>query len=318
MKQPLALLISISLSLGMLSHAGASAMKCEHVFVPTVSEIIERINLESNGFLFQKDSFQEYYQGLSWNKRRQLRHLIHSIKFEKMPSDFAVEQTAIKLSQLLFGRKENLTNYISKNQSDRQEASATALIKEKILQDGFLKTWTDYSDPASISRTSKVMDKVWKFQQSKLMNILLLPYFLPKIKDRHLPQELIFKVLRDGMKTHKDEIRVAMNAQNYIQGYNTFRRIYSPVLMSILFVVLLQDAQENYSKMVDEQVNQFVEDLRKQKEFLESKIPDAKKEEAQAAYNRVVEDFITKWGEPPTDAESAKIKSDINKALGIK
>ncbi len=302
----------------MVSHTGASAMKCEHVFVPTVSEVIDRINAESNGFLFQKNSFEEHYQSLSWNKRRQLRSLVNSIKFEKMPSEFAVEQATIRLANLLFGKKERPTNYVLKNQSDRESATATTLIKEQLLQEGFIKTWADHKDPASISRVSKAMDKVWKFQQSKFMKVIALPYFLPKIKDREIPQELIFKVLRDGMKTHKEEIRVAMKAQNYVQGYNTFRRIYSPVLMSILFVVLLQDAQENYQKMVDDQVNQFVEDLRKQKEVLESQLPDAKKEEAAAAYNRVVENFIAKWGEPPTEAESAKIRADINQALGIK
>ncbi|WP_413560444.1 hypothetical protein [Bdellovibrio sp. HCB209] len=310
----LALAVTLGLPVG---QAKARALRCESVFTPTPKEVLEIVNKETSGYLFNGKTIDEVQASLSWGKKRTVRKLLRNTHLDRIPSEKAMERHAVELGMALFGRKDSLSRWITKNGEQRLEESTHLIIKEQLLKEGLVKTWGDHYDPANISRISKITDKLWRFQHSRIMQFAGIPYWLPKMKDSAISTELMYKVIRDGYNKHEKEIALALKSQNSRDAYNTFKRVYSPVIFSILFVFMLDEGYDQYQNMITEQVDTLVASLQQQREEIEKATPFMKLEEGKAAYQKALEVFNEQWGESPTADEDALIQAKIEEALGL-
>lgn len=323
--------LSLFLSLSLCSPltAKASSLQCRSVFATTVSDVIVGLNQETSGFLLQGKSFDQFSKTLSWNQKRVLRKILNSSILHHGASPEAVDRYALELSAILFGKRDIADNWILKNKEQRLENSAILLLKEQILREGLVKTWKNEHDPAAISKLTKVTDKAWTLMFSKPGEIATLvsgvigatlgraPIFLPKIFDKTISPDLQFKVLRDGFNAHKEEVRVALKHQTHIEAYNTFRRLYQPILMAIFFIVMAQESYETYQQSINNEVDTLVNELKNKREFIEKSIPELKKEQAQMAFEQALIEFQNKWGEAPTESEKTILRHRIEKSLGL-
>lgn len=314
LKRTLCFLLALSMSLPWKAHS--SALRCESVFIPTFKEVLETVNRESNQYLFAGKSLKEHQESLSWIRRRKIRKILNSLEIEQVPSQARIEQYAVEMGTLLFGHREYLSRWIRKNGQERMEESTTLLIKERLLKEGVLKVWGEHNDPATLSVLNKMMDRVWRFQHSRVMEFAGIPYWLPKAKDKALSQELIFKVVRDGYKAHEKEIAVALKSQNYREAYNTFARLYKPVVFALIFVFLLQKTYDDYETSINDAVEDLVKGLEEQRKSIEN-LPEIKVDEAETAFQQALVTFKEQWGEDPTPAERLKIQTQIETALGV-
>lgn len=311
------LILATLLSLGAVLPAEAKTIRCESIFQPTVGDVLEQVNRDSDGLLFKGPSFEEYTQSMSWMRKRKIRKLMQDIEVRSFSSEKAVERHAIELGEALFGNHTALGQWVRKSSEQRLDDSAILLIKEQLLQEGLLKTWGDVQDPAQINFLKKTVDHIKTFQGSMLGQSLRMPFFLPKIKNQLLSNELMFKVIRDGFNAHAEEVRVALQKQTKIDAYNTFRKVYAPVVFGIMMVVQAQNAYQQLQDAIEQQVRATIEALRNQRKQIEETVPLVKQQEFQKAYDASIAEFTLKWGEPPTAEEAGIIKAKIEKALNM-
>lgn len=323
--------LSLFLSLSLCSPltAKASSLQCRSVFVTTVSDVIVGLNQETSRFLFQGKSFDQFSKTLSWNQKRILRKILNSSVLQRGASPEAVERYALELSTVLFGKREIADNWLLKNKEQRLENSAVLLLREQILRDGLVNVWKTEHDPATVSKLTKLTDKMWTLMFSKPGEIVTLfsgivgatagrpPIFLPKFFDKKISPDLQFKILRDGFNTHKEEVRIALNHQTHIEAYNTFRRLYQPIIMAVFFIVMAQESYETYQQFINNEVDTLISDLKNKREFFEKGIPELKNEQAQMVFEQALIEFQNKWGEAPTDSEKIILRNRIERSLGL-
>lgn len=310
----------------MINISSAATLSCQALFtssnVPTIREVLELINKENNGFLYSKDFLQEREESLSFFKKRSLRNLLNKIDLDQIPSRQSVERYAVDLGLLLFGNRDVLDRWIKKDADQRLKDSAYDILKSQLIKDGLLKAWSDHYDPANISLKKKVLDRVWRFLNSNYFYVLpalslQFPYFLPKFNDAKISKELMFKVIRDGYKTHEAEIIVALKSQSRRDAFNTFRRLYTPIILSVLLISQMQVSYNEHYAAIDAEVKNFTSELKQQRELIDAEVPKIKISEAQLAYEKSLQHFINIYGEKPTDVEDARMRSRIETDLGI-
>lgn len=295
--------------------AEASALRCESVFLPTISDIIQQLDSTHEKFLLKGSSFEDFSKDFSWMRKRKLRKLVSEVEIQNFPSEKAVERYAIELGTVLFGSKNTVDRWIFESKDVRLEESTVLIIKEKILKEGLLQTWGQSHDPHTVGLFRKMMDRIWIIQNSKVVQWARVPWNLPGLKDKEIPPDLMFKVMRDGFNNHSEEVRIALKTQTKIDAYNTFRKIYAPVVFGVLLIVNAHHGYHEIQAIHDRQVQEVVQQLQQTQKTVESSASQIKKEQVEIAYKSAVEDFIKKWGEPPTEAESQLIRIKIQQAL---
>ncbi|AFY00782.1 hypothetical protein [Bdellovibrio bacteriovorus] len=327
LKKVLSLFLIVSLCSPLT--AKASSLQCRNVFATTVSDVVVGLNQETSRFLLRGKTLDDFSKTLSWNQKRVLRRILNTSILQSGASPEAVERYSLELSTVLFGKREVADNWILKNKEQRLESSAVTLLKEQILRDGLVKTWKNEHDPAQVSKLSKITDKMWTLMYSKPAEIVSLvsgiigatsgqaPFFLPKIFDKTISPELQFKVLRDGFSVHKEAVRIALKHQTHIEAYNTFRRLYQPIIMAVYFIVMAQESYETYQQSINSEVDALISDLKSKREFIEKNISELKKEQAQLAFEQALVEFQNKWGEAPTDSEKSIIRNRIEESLNL-
>lgn len=297
--------------------AEARALKCDGIFQPTVKDIIEKVNEEYGQFLFQGKSFEEFSQNLSWRRKRKVRKLIQDLEIRSFPSEKALDRYVVELGIALFGQKEIVDRWLFKTEDRRLEDSTILLIKEQLLKEGLLRTWGDVYNPAQVGVIKKNLDRIWTLQNSRIGELLRLPFMLPALKNQEISKELMYKIIRDGFNAHAEEVRLALKHQNKIEAYNTFRKLYGPIFMGVVFITQILQAYDERERAQEQAVEQTIQNLREQRETIKTSAPLVKQEILNEAYKAAEAEFIQKWGEPPTLEEQAILKAKIEKALNM-
>lgn len=303
--------------LGGVLSAEAKPLRCEAVFQPTIFQVIEQVNNENGKYLFEGKTFEEFSNNLSWLRKRKIRKLIHEIKAGQFVSEKDVELYSIELGMALFGQRNIVDRWLFKSTEARLDQTALIRTKEQLLQDGLLKTWGEYSDPSQISVLKKALDRVKRFTSHRYGQLIFLPYYLPTIRDNRISPELLNLVVQDGFNAHAEEVRVALGRQDKIDAYNTFRRLYTPVVLGISLITHLQAAYAELERQQELQAKIAIEQLREQRGEILQNIEAAKLEILQNAYDMAYAEFIKKWGEPPTPEETIQLKTKIAEALNM-
>ncbi|KYG62675.1 hypothetical protein AZI87_15415 [Bdellovibrio bacteriovorus] len=311
----LSVVIFLGLSWGNLAQA---APRCESVFLPTVLEVIQQIDLANNKFLTKgSHSVEEIGKDFSWLRRRKLRKLINNTDLQNFASDKALERYAIELGTVLFGKKDVVDRWIRQSKDQRLEESTVMLIKEKLLQEGLLKTWLEVRDPRDIGIARKSLDKLWTLLQHRTFEWLRIPLALPSMKNAEVPPELMYKIIRDGFKTHAEEARIALRSQNHIEAYNTFKKIYGRVIFGVLFALNVHNGYEQIQDYHNRHVDQTIQQIQEIGRQAENAVTQIKREQFDQAYKSAEAEFIKKWGEEPTPAEKEILRNKIAAALNM-
>lgn len=306
------ILIFVILSLGF--RAQARSLQCESVFAPTLPEVLHSLNQEARGFLL-KGSLDGHFQQSTWLQKRALRKLINQFDLKSFASARAVQEYATELSILLYGRRDTVDYWLKQDRASRQEFIFKTSLQETLLRQGLEKTWAESFRIEDHSLAKRALDKVWGVLNSKALRVAQIPFRLPTIHNKEVPPDLIFKVLRDGMEPHGAEIQNFVQAQSRRDAYNTFARLYGPVVVGTLLVTHMQTAYQALEQEHQRHLQTLLENLRQQQKELPQQVADFKEQQISWAIAESLKEFKMKWGEEPTSEERALIEKKIREAL---
>lgn len=289
--------------------AFAQAPRCEHVFFPTVFEVLLETNQQNKNFLFNEKDFPEFMKNYSWLQRRKIRKVLQSVEVQNFTSAAAIERYAAELTAILFGSRLTVDRWLLQSKSERLEESTVLLIKEQLLQEGLLKTWQDQHDPRTVGLLRKSLDFLGSMPKTKWA-ILHLPWSLPERRDQRISPDLMSVIIRDGFKIHANAVRDALGSQDHVEAYNTFRKLYGVVFFTSVVGMHILTA---YQMMEWEQqllAEEALRDLRKTQEGIRN-LELLKESKIESAYQESLKIFKDRWGENPTPAEAQALRLKI-------
>ncbi|MNS82150.1 hypothetical protein D3C72_1158850 [compost metagenome] len=312
-------LLAVLILSGSLSAQGAQ-YRCQAVLRPSIAQVLASLDKDNQGFLFKND-LQSFSEGLSWNRKRKLRNILNHQFLGNAISEKEVARLATELTTILFGVRETVDNFIFKSKDQQLNDSAIGLAQEKLLRRGLIDAWGGKYSPNKTGLLSDlVMGLRWTNDKALILHTaiartpLSLPLLLPLRKNSEISDQLMRKIILDGVDKHIDEIRIALKEQSSIEAYNTVRRLYTPVLIGSVLTVGIIIA---YLIVQDEKERSFHEQLSGLERMRDeiAKVSAAKDLIIQEAYEGARQDFIKKWGGEPTSEEAAELRQKVIKGI---
>lgn len=310
----LAFIFMIS-SFSELPTAGAAATVCSTQFVPSLWQTIESINRNNQGFLTETIPLSEFGANLSWTKKRQLRKILNDRSLAKLTLAGSVERKATELAILLFGRKNVVDQFVFKNSDQRLQDSTLYKTKETLLREGLIDYWNKNHEIGNSTALRRAFERFTLIRHNQMFELLGFPFRLPHLNDQNLPPRLILNIVRDGFEAHAKEAAHYLNWQNKIDAYNSFRRLYSPLVFGIILTFTSFVAFQNIEQIHQTQVDEVLTQIRSTQKNLDVLVSDAKQAEFDQALREAIANFETKWGESPTPSERQIIQDRIANAL---
>lgn len=297
--------------------AQTGPLRCEAAFAPSLAENLVSFDVQFKKIFPDQPDLTELSGSLSWYKKRKLRSLLNEFEIKSIPSEAALERKILEISDALMGSRAKLDRWIFKNADQRELEIISGSFREALIRKGLIEAWRMNYDASAVSAMAKASDKATIFFESKIFDLSLLPWKLPRVQNHKFPQELLVKVLRDGTDPHITEIQKFLKTQSKVDAYQTFKKLYSPVVMGTALLIKVYVAYEIIEKENDRQVSEVLNNLQRHQEEVPKAINEAKAQIFNQALNDALIEFRQKWGENPTPDEEVKIKRKIAIGLGL-
>lgn len=278
-------------------------LQCRHIFAPSSQQIYS--------FAFQQlMAISPELTTLKLSPRQQKK--VRKFLNENQVSDFLTrKELAYKvdeLSLLLFEKEISVERRISQPQEIQEKRRFQQIFVEAILQRGFQRQWKVPSDYKMID----LMKSKWNLlSESKGYQYVLLPWFLPRTKGPKISQELLHKIMKEGLPQHLAEVQQVLKAKSQHEAYVLFRRLYTPVILGSLFLVQSYLAHEALQAAQEEQVQKAVAEMYQTGHLIEGMLETTKAEILETAYQATLTEFKQRWGEEPTELEKTEIREKI-------
>jgi hypothetical protein len=109
------------------------------------------------------------------------------------------------------------------------------MVQEDILLMGLKGMVERIPEKNSYTTLERAKYNVKRFFHHKIWKYLALPYDLPWFEKVAIPDELLEKIMIDGLEAHDQELIAHLKKQNMIDHYERFRKVYKPIAFSIGF-----------------------------------------------------------------------------------
>jgi hypothetical protein len=302
--------------LSLTSFAETRPLRCESVFALSLTEHLNRLDSDFKKIFPEQPDTHELASRLSWWNKRKLRNLLNNFDILNVTSERALERKVLEISDLLMGSRDQLDRWVFKNSEHRNLEVISAGFREAILKKGLREAWQLHYDPRNITVIGKASDRIISIFESKLFDLAMLPWMLPRVHSQKTPSDLVLKVLRDGFDAHQSEIQRFVGAQSRVDAYQTFRKLYGPVVMGVALVLKIYVAYEIIEIEKNRVVAEALKNFEEQQDSLPKAIHEARAQIFNQAYQDALKEFRQKWGENPTTEEESAIKKKLTKGLG--
>lgn len=258
----------------------------------------------------EKQTITKEMEKLSAYKLRILQtHLRHFDLSSKLTRG-DLEEFASDLMIILKGPPVSLMDYFTSNKTQRMNERLMRTIQEDMLLLGLKGIVNRIPERNSYTRLEKSKFLIQKFFQLKIWRYLVMPYDLPWIERVKVPEELLQRILIDGLKTHEQELIAHFKRQGMIDHYERFRIVYKPLAFSVGFYFYYEKFSDKLSGKITETqeeerkrlVNDFI-NLANQiigQNGVEVKSADTIKDEH---FKRLINSYKEKYKEDPTPEE---------------
>jgi hypothetical protein len=174
-------------------------------------------------------------QKLSTYKLRKLQMHMRAFNLNSKLTRENLNNFAADLFIILKGPPISLLDYFTKNKSARMNERLMRALQEDMLVMGLKGMINRIPEKDSYNRIEKSKYFVQKFFQHKLWKFLVIPYDLPWIDRVKIPEELLQRIMIDGLEAHDQELITHLKNQGMIDHYERFRKVYKPIAFSIGF-----------------------------------------------------------------------------------
>ena len=225
---------------------------------------------------------------------------------------------AADLLIILKGPPASLLDYFTKNKTKRMNERLMRIVQEDMLLIGLKGMVERIPEKESYTRLERGKYIVKRFFQYKIWKYLVLPYDLPWIDRVSIPEELLEKIMVDGLDAHDQELIAYLKKQNMIDHYERVRKVYKPIAFSLGFYFYYDKFSDSRSDKLnenqEEEKKKFLEEFNNLAEAIATtsdttiKTEDTLKEEQ---FARVLAAFRAKYKEEPTKEEYEDMKFKI-------
>lgn len=229
-----------------------------------------------------------------------------------------IESFASDLMIILKGPPVSLMDYFTANKTVRMNERMMRTLQEDMLLMGLRGMVDRIPEKVSYTKLEKSKYMVQNFFQLKMWKYLVIPYDLPWIERVKIPDELLEKILIDGLRAHEQELIVHLRNQGMIDHYERFRKVYKPLAFSLGFYFYYEKFKTKLNGELTE--NQDKERLRVVNDFKNlaknilnySEAPEVTEDSLKdEQFKRLLKSYKDKYNSDPTSKEYEDLHKQV-------
>lgn len=278
--------------------------------------LIESIQIKFSHFQ-NTPSVQNEIEQLNAYKLKKLQKLMKKFDLNSRLTRNSLEDFSSEFFLLLKGPPLSLLDYFTKNKSARMNERMFRVLQEDILIRGLKGTLERIPERVDYTRLEKAKLYVKKVMKYKVWRYMVLPYDLPWVDRVKISDQLLEKILLNGLNAHQSELIIELKRLNMIDHYERFRKVYRPVAFGVAFYYYYQKYQEEIAleeeKNNEELKKKFIEDFEKLSAAISEGDNGAKseKELLEIQYQRVLKNYKERYQSDPTPEEIEELRLKI-------
>ena len=257
-------------------------------------------------------------QKLNALKLRKLQTRMRSFDLSSKLTRDDLEDFSSELMLILKGPPATLLDYFTKNKTKRMNERLMRMVQEDILLMGLKGMVERIPEKQSYTSLERGKYIVKRFFQYKIWKYLVIPYDLPWFERVKIPEELLEKIIVDGLDAHEQELIAHLKKQNMIDHYERFRKVYKPIAFAVGFYFYYDKFNDQMSGNLDEnqeeEKKRFLEEFKELSDsIMEANDTTIKSEDVmkQEQFERALDSFRKKYKEEPTPQEYEEMKTKI-------
>ena len=257
-------------------------------------------------------------QKLNALKLRKLQSHMNDFDLSSKLTRDDLENFSADLMLILKGPPMSLLDYFTANKTKRMNERLMRMVQEDMLLMGLKGIVNRIPEKNSYTSLERGRYIVKRFFQYKIWKYLVIPYDLPWFERVRIPDELLEKIMVDGLEAHDQELIAHLKSQNMIDHYERFRKVYKPIAFSVGFYFYYDKFNDKMSGKLnenqEEEKKRFLEEFKNLADSIMEandvtvKTEDTLKEEQ---FARVLKAFKEKYNENPTPAEYEEMRAKI-------
>ena len=237
-------------------------------------------------------------------------------------SRLTLNEFASDLAIILKGPPATLADYFTKNKTQRMNERLTRMLYEDLLSYGLRGMVERVPESSNLKNLDRARLLSKKFFKHKIWKLFIFPFDLPWFEKIQIPDELLEKILLDGIDKHNDELISYLKTQDNIDHYERFRRLYKPVAISaaVYFYYLSQtperqaelklEKEEERKKLIQE-FNNMTDAIMDTKSDVMKPVEEIKHDIREAQLQRVLKAFREEYKEEPSAEEYQEMRKRI-------
>ena len=280
--------------------------------------LIEVINKRLIGTkVYVEKNLTEEAQKLNALKLRKLQSHMRNFDLSAKLTRKELNSFAADLMIILKGPPASLLDYFTENKTARMNARLMRMVQEDILLIGLRGMTERIPEKNSYSLMERGDYLVTRFFHHKIWKYLVLPYDLPWFEKVNIPEDLLKKIMIDGLEAHDQELIAYLKKQNMIDHYEQFRKVYRPIAFAIGFYFYFDQyyhAEKVENLQDQEQKEKFLESFKILSEQIMSAADSKEKTDIQLKeeqLKRMIESYREKYKEEPTPSIIQEMRAKI-------
>ncbi len=285
--------------------------------------LVEAIQLKFTHF-HNAPTLQNEIQQLTVYQAKKVQKLMKNFDLANPLTRASLETFSSDLFILLKGPPINIMENFTKNKTVRINQRMMRILEEDLLLYGLNGIIQRIPVEENISQLQNAKLLVKKIMKYKTWRLLVVPYDLPWVDQIKISDQLLEKILLDGLDNHKSELIAELKKQNLIDQYEHIRKVYRPVAFGVGFYYYYE---KEHKKIIEEteaanaeneKANEaakkkFLDDFKKLADSINAgdtkeKTIDELKE---IQFQRVKKSFVNRYHEEPTPDELKEMKQKI-------
>ena len=279
-------------------------------------EVINSRIFPKNTFIPNK--FSDNIEKLSALKLRKLQTHLSNFDLTSKLSRDDLNNFASDFLIILKGPPSSLLDYFTNNKTQRMNERLMRIVQEDMLLKGLRGMVDRIPEKESYTRLEHYKHSVDNFFKLKIWKYLVVPYDLPWIDRVNIPDELLKKIMIDGLEAHDQELIVYLKKQNMIDHYERFRKVYKPMAFALGFYFYYEKINSKMSNKLEENHEEEKKKMLIEFENLATAIKESKEavvktdnQLKEEQLTRVIQLFKEKYHEAPNQAEYEEMKAKI-------
>jgi hypothetical protein len=282
----------------------------------SIEEKMALIEIIQNRYAYFLDipSLQDELATLNAKKLHKLLKLISKFDATSQVTREDLENFTSELFLIMKGPPVELLEYFTNNTTTLMNKRLYRIVQEELLIKGLNNVINQFPEKTRYSLKEKAKVHIGRITRNKLWRFASLPLDLPFINQVKISDDLLEKILFDGMEAHSEELIALFRQNHMIDNYERFRKVYRTIAFATAFTYFYNEQKEALAKKNEEKKQDFLEQFKKiaklitaNSDIKEMSVTDLKDEQ----FKRTLEKFKAKYNEAPTTAEYEEMHRKI-------